>query len=72
MKWNLMERNETDHSIMPEYGRRKLILYADTLKEIAESFEEIKEKTLIPIVRNIIYSGTQNVMNNILKGTDKK
>lgn len=37
----------------------------------AESFEETKEKTLVPIVRNIIYSGTQNVMNNILKGTDK-
>lgn len=38
----------------------------------AESFEEIKDKTLVPIVRNIIYSGTQNVMNDILKGTDKK
>ncbi len=38
----------------------------------AEGFEEIKEKTLVPIVENIIYSGTQNVMNNILKGTDKK
>lgn len=38
----------------------------------AEGFEETKEKTLVPIVENIIYSGTQNVMNNILKGTDKK
>lgn len=38
----------------------------------AESFEEIKDKTLVPIAENIIYSGTQNVMNNILKGTDKK
>ena len=37
----------------------------------AESFEETKEKTLVPIVQNIIYSGTQKVMNNILKGTDK-
>lgn len=37
----------------------------------AESFENIKEKTLIPIVTNIIYSGTERVMNNILKGTDK-
>ena len=38
----------------------------------AEGFEETKEKTLVPVVQNIIYSGTQNVMNNILKGTDKK
>ena len=37
----------------------------------AESFEATEEKTLIPIVQNIIYSGTQKVMNNILKGTDK-
>lgn len=37
-----------------------------------EGFEEVEEKTLVPIVENIIYSGTQNVMNNILKGTDKK
>lgn len=36
-----------------------------------ESFESIKEKTLIPIVTNIIYSGTEKVMNNILKGKDK-
>ncbi len=38
----------------------------------AQSFEETKEKTLVPIVQNIIYSGTENVMKNILKGTDKK
>lgn len=37
-----------------------------------ESFESIKEKTLIPIVTNIIYSGTEKVMNNILKGKDEK
>ena len=37
-----------------------------------ESFENIKEKTLIPIVTNIIYSGTEKVMNNILKGKDEK
>lgn len=38
----------------------------------AESFEEIKSKTLVPIVTNIIYGGTQKVMNNILKGNNKK
>lgn len=37
----------------------------------AESFEEIKSKTLVPIVSNIIYGGTQKVMNNILKGNNK-
>lgn len=37
-----------------------------------ESFEAVKEKTLIPIVTNIIYSGTEKVMNNILKGKDEK
>ena len=36
-----------------------------------ESFEQTKFKTLTSVVRNIIYSGTQNVMNNILKGNDK-
>ncbi len=38
----------------------------------AESFENVKDKTLIPIVTNIIYSGTEKVMNNILKGKDEK
>lgn len=37
-----------------------------------ESFENVKEKTLVPIVTNIIYSGTEKVMNNILKGKDEK
>ena len=34
----------------------------------AESFEKISSKTLVPIVSNIIYSGTEIVMNNVLKG----
>lgn len=38
----------------------------------AESFEEAENKTLVPIVQNIICGGTQNVTDNILKGTDKK
>lgn len=36
-----------------------------------ESFEEAENKTLEPIVRNIIYSGTEKTMTNVLKGTDK-
>lgn len=37
-----------------------------------ESFEDVENKTLVPIVTNIIYSGTEKVMNNILKGKDEK
>lgn len=40
MKWNLTQQEEVSHAVLPEYGRRKLILYADTLRELAESFEE--------------------------------
>lgn len=36
-----------------------------------ESFEEVRNKTLEPIVTNIIYSGTEKAMNNILKGKDE-
>ncbi len=67
MKWNLMERNETDHSIMPEYGRRKLILYADTLKEIAESFEEAPRKEADTHMQMYLYRERQE-QNTLLAG----
>ncbi len=38
----------------------------------AESFERISEKTLVPVAHNIIYSGTEIVMNNVLKGMCEK
>jgi hypothetical protein len=38
----------------------------------AESFEKISETTLVPVAKNIIYSGTEIVMNNILKGMCEK
>ena len=38
----------------------------------AESFERSKNRTLVPIVRNIIYGGTEKTMNKILKGKSKK
>ncbi len=38
----------------------------------AESFDEIENKTLIPIAENIIYGGMDKTMNNILKGKNKK
>lgn len=37
----------------------------------AESFEETEQVSLSPIVRNIIYGGTKNVTDNILKGKNK-
>ncbi len=37
----------------------------------AESFNETENKTLVPIAENIIYSGTEKVINNILKGNNK-
>ena len=38
----------------------------------AESFENSRNKTLVPIVRNIIYGGTEKTMNKILKGKSEK
>ena len=38
----------------------------------AENFEKIKNNTLVPIAKNIIYGGTEKTMNNILKGKNKK
>lgn len=35
------------------------------------AFEKIQNKTLIPICENILYDGTQAVMNNILKGKNE-
>ena len=37
----------------------------------AEGFEEAQDRTLSPVIENIIYSGTQIVTNNILKGMYK-
>ena len=42
-----MKKNETDgrdsfESILPEYGRRKLLTYADSIRELADSFVETK------------------------------
>ncbi len=38
-KQNLSEREEFG-SILPEYGRRKLLTYADSIRELADSFKE--------------------------------
>lgn len=38
-KQNLSEREEFG-SILPEYGRRKLLTYADSIRELADSFKD--------------------------------
>ena len=38
---------------------------------VCEAFAGTKNKTLTPIVENIIYDGMENTMKNILKGKEK-
>lgn len=40
LKKQTMDPKEEFGSILPEYGKRKLITYADTIRELAESFQE--------------------------------
>lgn len=40
MKKQMSDEREEFNSILPEYGRRKLLTYADSIKELAESFRE--------------------------------
>lgn len=36
-----------------------------------EAFQNIPDKTIVPIAENIIYEGTENVMNTLMKGRKK-
>lgn len=40
MKKQISGEREAFNSILPEYGRRKLLTYADSIRELAESFKE--------------------------------
>lgn len=40
MKKQILGEREEFNSILPEYGRRKLLTYADSIRELAESFRE--------------------------------
>ncbi len=42
------------------------------LAMVSESYGKIENKSLTPLVENIIYEGTENTMNDILKGKVKK
>ena len=39
MKKQILGEREEFNSILPEYGRRKLLTYADSIRELAESFK---------------------------------
>ncbi|NBJ91099.1 SpoIIE family protein phosphatase [Parablautia muri] len=40
MRKQVLSEREEFNSILPEYGRRKLLTYADSIRELAESFRE--------------------------------
>ena len=40
MKKQIFSEREEFTSILPEYGRRKLLTYADSIRELAESFRD--------------------------------
>ena len=40
MKKQISDEREEFNSILPEYGRRKLLTYADSIRELAESFRD--------------------------------
>ena len=65
-KYKLTEK--ADESIKEEI-RSSLNL---CLAIVSEGYESIENKTLTPIMENIIYEGTENTMNEILKGKEKK
>ena len=47
MKKQIFSEREEFTSILPEYGRRKLLTYADSIRELAESFrdtENVRER----------------------------
>ena len=67
MKWSLTEREDTGRSVLPEYGRRRLILYADTLKEIAGSFEEETDTDEKSKIQLYLYKARQE-QNSLLAG----
>ena len=43
MKKDVINGKDSFDSILPEYGRRKLLTYADSIRELADSFMETKE-----------------------------
>ena len=44
MKKNVADGNDSFESILPEYGRRKLLTYADSIRDLADTFRETKKE----------------------------
>lgn len=44
MKKNNTDGNDSFESILPEYGRRKLLTYADSIRDLADTFKETKRE----------------------------
>lgn len=62
----------TDYSLVSESILREIEYTLNMSCAFAcEGFEGIENKTLVPIIENIIYNGMNNVMLNVLKGKDK-
>ncbi len=45
MKKQVLSEREEFNSILPEYGRRKLLTYADSIRELADSFRNSEDGT---------------------------
>ena len=44
MKKNMADQNDSFESILPEYGRRKLLTYADSIRDLADTFKETEKR----------------------------
>ena len=47
MRKHMLDQREEFNSILPEYGRRKLLTYADSIRELAGSFKELEGNQVI-------------------------
>lgn len=52
MRKQILDQREEFNSILPEYGRRKLLTYADSIRELAGSFKETESNQEILLKRN--------------------
>ena len=46
MKKQIFDERDSFTGILPDYGRRKLLTYADSIRELAESFRENKPEEI--------------------------
>ena len=75
MKKNMADQNDSFESILPEYGRRKLLTYADSIRDLADTFNGMM---MIPnligvlVLSPLVYKITRNYVDRVLKGKDEK